>query len=165
MFLIFRITAVLIEATTLLPSSPSDNENSTRTEMITEAAEESTFFFTEDLDISSTMKIDMIESDNNTNVESTTLIEEETSLAEEASESGVEIKSIDEIPTTFSPRSEIIDPTTMQSEIFDEAALTAKKQETTMSSMASADVETSTFAASSRATDSSITGMIMKLKP
>ena len=111
------------------------------------------------------MKIDMIESDNNTNVESTTLIEEETSLAEEASESGVEIKSIDEIPTTFSPRSEIIDPTTMQSEIFDEAALTAKKQETTMSSMASADVETSTFAASSRATDSSITGMIMKLKP
>ena len=158
MFLIFRISAVLIEATTLLPSSPSDNENSTRTEMITEAAE--------DLDISSTMKIDMIESDNNnTNVESTTLIEEETSLAEEASESGVEIKSIDEIPTTFSPRSEIIDPTTMQSEIFDEAALTAKKQETTMSSMASADVETSTFAASSRATDSSITGMIMKLKP
>ena len=158
MFLIFRISAVLIEATTLLPSSPSDNENSTRTEMITEAAE--------DLDISSTMKIDMIESDNNnTNVESTTLIEEETSLAEEASESGVEIKSIDEIPTTFSPRSEIIDPTTMQSEIFDEAALTAKKQETTMSSMASADVETSTFAASSQATDSSITGMIMKLKP
>ena len=80
MFLIFRITVVLIEATTLLPSSPSDNENSTRTEMITEAAEESTFF-TEDLDISSTMKIDMIESDNNTNVESTTLIEEETSRA------------------------------------------------------------------------------------
>merc|ERR1711915_303224 len=88
-------------------------------------------------------------------------LDEETTFAEEASDSDVEIKSNDEIPTTVSPRSEIIDPTTMQSEIFGETTLSVKKQETTMSSVSSSDVETSSFAGSSQTTDSSITDIIL----
>merc|ERR1711915_505077 len=91
-------------------------------------------------------------------------LDEETTFAEEASDSDVEIKSNDEIPTTVSPRSEIIDPTTMQSEIFGETTLSAKKQETTMSSVSSSDVETSSFAGSSQTTDSSITDIILSEK-